>query len=180
MNLQSHFILMSDYNQRMNRQCYKAVKDLNDSDINKDRGAFFKSIIGTLNHILVGDIIWLTRFSKHSERYISLATLSDFPKPNGLDDIIFSKFTLLLGFREKVDLLICQWLKSETNENDFNTLLEYSNTKGVLSKRDFGGLLSHFFNHQTHHRGQLSALLNQIKIDVGVTDFLLEIPDNLT
>jgi len=169
---------MSDYNQRMNRQFYKVVKELNYSDINEDRGAFFKSIIGTLNHILVGDLIWLTRFSKHSERYISLATLSDFPQPKGLDDVLFSNFTLLLEARKKVDLLICQWLKSETKENDFDTLLEYSNTKGVVSKRDFGELVSHLFNHQTHHRGQLSTLLNQIKLDVGVTDLLIEIPEH--
>ena len=178
MNLQNHFILMSVYNQRMNRQFYKVVKELNDSDINEDRGAFFKSIIGTLNHILVGDLIWLTRFSKHSERYTSLATLSDLPQPKGLDDVLFSNLTLLLESRKKVDFLICQWLKNETKENDFNTLLEYSNTKGVVSKRDFGELLSHLFNHQTHHRGQLSTLLNQLKLDVGVTDFLIEIPEN--
>ena len=178
MNLQSHFILMSDYNQRMNCQFYKVVKKLNDSDINEDLGAFFKSIIGTLNHILVGDIIWLTRFSKHSERYISLAALSDLPKPKSLDDVLFSNFSLLFEFRKKVDLLICQWLKSETKENDFNSLLEYSNTKGVVSKRDFGELVSHLFNHQTHHRGQLSTILNQMKLDVGVTDFLMEIPEN--
>jgi uncharacterized damage-inducible protein DinB len=169
---------MSDYNQRMNSQFYKAIKELSESDMNEDRGAFFKSIIGTLNHILVGDLIWLTRFSKHSERYISLATLSDLPKPEGLDDVVLSNFTLLLEAREKVDLLICQWLKSETKENDFDTSLEYSNTKGVVSKRDFGELVSHLFNHQTHHRGQLSTLLNQMKLDIGVTDFLLEIPEH--
>lgn len=178
MNLQSHFILMADYNQRMNRQFYKVVKELNDSDINEDRGAFFKSIIGTLNHILVGDLIWLTRFSKHSERYISLATIADFPKPKGLDDIIFSNFTLLYEAREKVDMLLCTWLQNETLEIDFDKLLAYSNTKGVVSKRDFGELVSHLFNHQTHHRGQLSTLLNQLKLDIGVTDYLFEIPEH--
>jgi len=177
MNLQGHFILLSEYNQRMNRQLYGAIKELSVNDLNEDRGAYFKSIIGTLNHILVGDIIWLTRFSKHSKRYTSLVALLDLPKPKGLDDVVFSDFTLLLEAREKVDLLICNWLESETKENDFNELLEYSNTKGIVSKRDFGELVSHLFNHQTHHRGQLSTLLNQIQLDVGVTDFLLEIPE---
>ena len=180
MNLQSHFILMSDYNQRMNSQFYSVVKELGDYDINKDRGAYFQSILGTLNHILVGDIIWLTRFSKHSTRYVSLTALSDFPKPKGLDDIVFSNFTLLFAAREKVDLLICQWLKREAKETDFDELLAYSNTKGVVSKRDFGELVSHLFNHQTHHRGQLSTLLNQIKLDIGATDYLFEIPEHQT
>ncbi|MFT6986914.1 MAG: putative damage-inducible protein DinB [Psychromonas sp.] len=178
MNLQSHFILMSDYNQRMNSQIYNLVKELDERDVNDDRGAYFKSIIGTLNHILVGDLIWLTRFSKHSNRYRSLVDLSDLPKPKGLDDIIFSDLSLLLEARQKVDLSICRWLKNETIENDFDKLLAYSNTKGVVSKRDFGELISHLFNHQTHHRGQLSTLLNQMKLDIGVTDYLFEIPEN--
>lgn len=178
MNLQSHFILMSDYNQRMNNQFYRAIKELGEHQINKDRGAYFKSIMGTLNHLLVGDIIWLTRFSKHSPRYLSLQTLSDLPKPKGLNDILFSNFELLLEARNKVDLLICQWLNIEVEENDFNALLAYSNTKGVVSRRDFGELVSHLFNHQTHHRGQLSTLLNQMNLDIGATDYLFEIPEH--
>ncbi|MFA0115644.1 DinB family protein [Vibrio sp. 10N.261.46.E11] len=178
MNLQSHFTLMSDYNQRMNNQFYRIVEELNDFDRTENRGAFFKSIIGTLNHILVGDLIWLTRFSKHSDRYVSLATLSDLPKPNGLDDVIIPDFTLLFETRKKVDFLICKWLKSEVEENDFKMLFEYSNSKGVVSKRDFGELVSHLFNHQTHHRGQLSTLFTQMKLDIGGTDFLSEIPDH--
>lgn len=177
MNLQNHFILMSEYNRRMNNQIYKVVRGLEESELHEDRGAFFKSIIGTLNHILVGDIIWLTRFSKHSERYISLAELAEFPKPKGLDHILFSNLISLIEAREKVDLLIYSWLKNETKEGDFNKLLGYSNTKGIVSKRDFGELISHLFNHQTHHRGQLSTLLNQMNLDIGATDFLFAIPE---
>jgi len=178
MNLQSHFILMSKYNLRMNNQVYNFIRELNDVELNRDRGAYFQSIMGTLNHILVGDLIWLTRFSTHSERYVSLLALSMFPKPSGLNSIVFSSLSSLIEAREKIDLLLCNWLENETNENDFNELLSYSNSKGVESERDFGELLSHLFNHQTHHRGQLSTLLHQIKIDVGVTDFLYEIPDS--
>ncbi|CAM3083108.1 DinB family protein [Moritella viscosa] len=53
----------------------------------------------------------------------------------------------------------------------------YSNTAGAVSERNFGALVSHLFNHQTHHRGQLSTILNQLDIDVGVTDLLIEIED---
>jgi len=53
----------------------------------------------------------------------------------------------------------------------------YANTAGVVSERNFGALVSHLFNHQTHHRGQLSTILNQLDIDVGVTDLLIEIED---
>lgn len=177
MKLQSHFILMSDYNQRINSQIYNVVKELGETQINADRGAYFKSIIATLNHLFVGDLIWLARFSLHCERYLSLQALSVFPQPTGLDNILFANFTSLFEARKKVDLLLCKWLKNEVQENDFNGSLRYCNSKGVVSERDFGELVSHLFNHQTHHRGQLSTLLNQMGYDIGVTDFLLEIPE---
>jgi uncharacterized damage-inducible protein DinB len=74
-------------------------------------------------------------------------------------------------------LLISNGLNNETEEIDFNESLTYSNSKGIMNERDSGELLSHLFNHQTHHRGQLSTLLNQMKHNVGIMFFLLEIPD---
>ncbi|WP_083849942.1 DinB family protein [Moritella dasanensis] len=55
--------------------------------------------------------------------------------------------------------------------------LVYSSTSGVVSERNFSALVSHLFNHQTHHRGQLSAVLHQLNINVGITDFFINIPD---
>lgn len=107
-----------------------------------------------------------------------MLALSTYPKPTSLNSTVFSSLSSLIEAREKIDLLICNWLENETKENDFNKLLAYSNTKGVISECDFGELVSHLFNHQTHHRGQLSTLLNQINSDIGVTDFLCEIPDS--
>lgn len=177
MNQLSHFILMADYNHRMNSQFSEVIAKLSDEENNEDLGAYFTSIMGTLNHILVGDIIWLSRFSAHSSNYIALKSVLELPKPNGLNDMIFSEFNSFKIAREKVDLLLSNWLKNEAKENDFTKNLEYSNTKGIISIRNFGELLCHLFNHQTHHRGQLSALLNQKGLDVGVTDFLIDIPE---
>jgi len=92
--------------------------------------------------------------------------------------MVFSSIESLFQVREKVDSLICSWIKDEAKDGDFNGYLEYANMKGVVSKRDFGELVSHLFNHQTHHRGQVTTLLNQMGHDVGMTDFLFEIPDN--
>ncbi|MAC46924.1 MAG: hypothetical protein CMI12_08730 [Oceanospirillum sp.] len=58
--------------------------------------------------------------------------------------------------------------------------MSYSNTQGIVSQRNFAELVSHLFNHQTHHRGQVSTLLSQNGIDIGITDFLMEIPDKNT
>jgi uncharacterized damage-inducible protein DinB len=177
MNLLSHFILMADYNHRMNIQFSDVIDKLSHEKTSEDLGAYFSSIIGTLNHILVGDIIWLSRFSTHSDDYLSLKSVLELPKPKGLNDILFPEFSSFKIAREKVDFLLSNWLKNEANANDFSNNLEYSNTKGIISIRNFGELLCHLFNHQTHHRGQLSTLLNQQGIDVGVTDFLIEIPE---
>lgn len=172
-----HYLLLANYNQRMNRQIYESIEFLHPETLLEDRGAFFKSILGTLNHILVGDLIWLQRFSSFSTRYNSLIKLSALPRPNGLDDLLYLDLSALKISREQVDASIVEWLKHEAHRDDFDKNLLYSNTAGVVSERNFGALVSHLFNHQTHHRGQLSTVLHQLNINVGITDFLIDIPD---
>ncbi|MEC8081230.1 MAG: DinB family protein, partial [Pseudomonadota bacterium] len=65
MTVKAHFELLATYNQWMNNKVYEAALRLENTELTKDRGAFFGSILGTLNHIYVGDIIWLKRFSSH-------------------------------------------------------------------------------------------------------------------
>ncbi|MGR0278697.1 DinB family protein [Marinomonas dokdonensis] len=81
MSKMDHFQLMSTYNIRMNRQVYNAALSLPEALREQDMGAFFKSISGTLNHILVGDVIWFSRFAKHSENYLSLCKLPKLSNP---------------------------------------------------------------------------------------------------
>jgi len=177
MNFLSHFILMADYNRRINNQILNIIAPLTDEQLLEDRGAYFNSIIGTLNHILVGDIIWLTRFSCHREYYASLQSVTQLAKPKGLNDVVSPQLSQFEIARQTADSTLCHWLNNEVMLEDFNKNLTYTNTKGIVSIRNFGELLSHLFNHQTHHRGQLSTLLNQLQLDIGVTDFLIEIPD---
>lgn len=173
-----NYLLFAEYNQRMNKQVYQAIEPLSNETINQDSGLFFQSILGTLNHLLVGDLIWLRRFSYFSERYVSLASLVSWPVPTSLSDILYRDFSELRQARESLDRLIVEWLTNEVYSEDFIHKLVYANTAGVVSERNFGALISHLFNHQTHHRGQLTTVLSQLGIDVGVTDFLLEIPDD--
>ncbi len=171
----THFQYMANYNQRLNTQVYEAAEQLSSEELAADMGAFFKSILGTLNHILVGDLFWLNRFAA-IESFTSLQALKDFPKPNKLDQILFEDFQQLKQSRIKLDSLISEWLHTNATETDFQQNLTYKNSKGEASTRNFGELLHHLFNHQTHHRGQVSTLLSQKGIDVGVTDFLIDIP----
>lgn len=178
MNVKSHFQLMANYNSRMNDQILSIIESLELIDLTENKGAYFQSIIGTLNHILVGDIIWLSRFNLHSECYISLKDVTKLPKPQGLSDILYLDFKSYKRARKIVDFAVINWLNKDVDVSDFNRNLEYSNTAGIKSSRNFGELLSHLFNHQTHHRGQLSTLLNQMGHDIGATDFLFDIPES--
>lgn len=173
-----HFQLMADYNCRMNRQVYQASSQLGKGDLQKDVGAFFGSVLGSLNHILVGDLVWLARFSNHSNDYESLKQLDKYRKPMQLNSLLYPEFSELYNVRQEVDLMIQTWVRNETKEEHFELDLTYSNTKDETSSRCFGELVSHLFNHQTHHRGQITTLLYQFGYDVGVTDFLIDIPDN--
>ncbi len=78
--------------------------------------------------------------------------------------------------RRCIDQMILS-LCSELNETDLEHWLSYNNSKGLPFHKNFGSLLQHLFNHQTHHRGQVSTLLYQQGIDVGVTDLLMKIDE---
>lgn len=171
--------MMANYNSRMNHQILNVVDSLSVIDLTENKGAYFQSIIGTLNHILVGDIIWLSRFNLHSKNYKSLKEVTELPKPESLHDILYLDLASYAHARKIVDSAIIKWLNKDIDVSDFNRNLEYSNTAGVKSSRDFGELVSHLFNHQTHHRGQVSTLLNQMGHDIGATDFLFDIPEIL-
>lgn len=168
---------MSGYNARVNNQLYEAASRLSDSDLARDEGAFFGSILGTLNHLLVVDLLWLIRFKDHSDRYISLEKISNYPSPTALDEVLYPDFEELGKVRKEIDEIIINWIDNETEESDFQRSLAYENSRGTTSIRNFGEMVFHFFNHQTHHRGQASTLLSQHGLDVGVTDFIIDIPE---
>lgn len=175
MTLKENFELMAEYNQWMNKSIYSAASQLSASDLAEDRGAFFGSIIGTLNHLLVGDTIWLKRFAEHPAKLKSLEHFHEIESPNALDSILHENFEELHQSRLKMDHLIREF-SSELTDVVLLSSLSYKNTKGELFKKNLGALVQHFFNHQTHHRGQVTTLLNQFGIDVGMTDLLVHIP----
>ena len=85
MTEQSHFALLADYNQWMNRKLYAAAGTLDAEALARDRGAFFGSILGTLNHLVVADTIWLKRFAAHPAHARALDALAEVPSPTALD-----------------------------------------------------------------------------------------------
>ncbi|NRB39549.1 MAG: damage-inducible protein DinB [Pseudomonadales bacterium] len=174
--MKENFELMSEYNAYMNENIYAVASKLDMQALTKDRGAFFKSIMGTLNHILVGDIIWLKRIANHPMNLSSLHEMHQISKPNSLDEIIFPDLKSLQRERKKLDLIIHNFV-NEISEEHINSTLIYTNTQGEAFSKKLSYILQHLFNHQTHHRGQVSVLLSQSGIDLGATDLLMVMPN---
>ena len=168
--------MLASYNRWMNRRVYDAAATLTHDALVADRGAFFGSILGTLNHLVVTDTIWLKRFAAAPDAPAVLAALDDTPMPTTLDAAPYATLPLLRERRESLDALILQWIATLTPLH-LAASLTYTSTRGAHFTRDVLGVVTHLFNHQTHHRGQVTTLLSQAGVDVGVTDLLAMPPD---
>lgn len=178
MNRIDHIGLMAAYNTWMNRKLYEAASRLTEDELSADRGAFFGSIIGTLNHLVVADTVWLKRFATHPGRQAALEPIRPLPAPLSLDQILYPDISSLSEQRNLLDSVISDWAASLV-EADLDHVLHYHSMKGVAADKSFFALVMHFFNHQTHHRGQVTTLFSQLGIDVGVTDLLMLVPDEV-
>ena len=167
---------LAEYNKLMNQRLYEAASRLSDDELKMDRGAFFKSVLGTLNHILVGDIVWLKRFSKHPSGKKSLSYITNLDTPKSLDTILFEDLISMRIEREKIDNVIIQWIAT-LSTRDIKDYIMYENMEGLGFKKKYSSLINHLFLHQIHHRGQVTTLLSQSGIDFGDTDLIEIIPD---
>jgi uncharacterized damage-inducible protein DinB len=187
MSQNTNFKLLSDYNSWMNSKLYDAAATLSAANLVADRGAFFGSILGTLNHIVVADTVWLQRFAKpasslqpphHPEPHAALANICELLTPTSLSTILFTDLAELRQRRMLLDAAISSWV-TKLSDDDLAQSVPYSNMKGTPQRKPLDSLLLHFFNHQTHHRGQASTLLFQAGVDIGVTDLLALIPNTV-
>ncbi len=152
----NYYSVMATYNQWMNQKLYAVCAEISDVDRKADRGAFFKSIHGTLNHILIADRIWLGRFTQQ-------------PFTAQLDQELYGDFSELRAQRERLDRTISDWAR-DLAPDWLNTDFTYTNSSGFTRTLPHWLLVTHMFNHQSHHRGQLTTLLNQMGYQSGVTD----------
>jgi len=161
------------YNQWMNRKHFDAAAVIGDEYLHRNSGAFFGSI---LNHLAVADTLWLKRFAAHPAQFQSLRFLSDIAAPTSLDQPLCSTLTEMMALRTTLDDAIIKFC-AELNDALLDSPFEYTSTKGILGRKILGDVLMHFFNHQTHHRGQVTTLFSQLGVDVGATDFILLAPN---
>ena len=152
-----NFRLLAAYNTLANERLYDACAELADAELRKQRPAFFKSILGTLNHIMVGDRIWLARFE--GEEVAS----------TGLDAILYDDFGQLRGARIFEDTRIEDFAEA-IDEAFLERAIEYRNNEGKVFLDPVRLLVAHMFNHQTHHRGQIHDMLTQTDVAPPVLD----------
>ncbi len=143
-----HFKIMAAYNRWANGRLYDACAGLGDAERKRDRAAFFGSIHNTLNHILVGDRVWLGRIEGLDSSGIPL------------DAILFDDFSQLRRARDGEDAHIDRVLAAMT-EDQLTGDLTYSNLAGTPLRTPMRLVWTHMFNHETHHRGQIHDMLSQ-------------------
>lgn len=178
MLLEQDFRHMAHYNRWMNERLYAAAAALEPAQLRDDRGAFFGSLLATLHHVLVADTIWMQRFAAHPRGFSALAPIMDWPTPTSVAGHNVDDFEVLRADRHTMDAVI-EALTAEAVDADYAQPLAYRNTRGQAFCKPFGLVLRHVFNHQTHHRGQVTTLFSQVGVDVGVTDLLVLLPEHV-
>jgi uncharacterized damage-inducible protein DinB len=148
--MRQHFMMFAAYNQWANSRIYDAAADLDEEEFNRDVGAFFGSMMGTLNHLLTADRIWMKRFTGEGDA------------PTMLNAILHRALPGLRVAREAEDKRIVDWIgglsdKALTGRFTYMTVSDMRTVSQRLAPA-----LDHVFNHQTHHRGQAHAILTML------------------
>jgi uncharacterized damage-inducible protein DinB len=151
MNPLEHFQMLARYNRIANERLYEKCAQLGPEEYRKQRQGSFGSIHALLNHILLGDRIWMSRFQGGGATTPVLST------------VLFEDFSELYAARKEFDLQIETFFANATPES-LNRSITYTNSKGQQYSDEVSVAISHMFNHQTHHRGQIHVMLSQTSV----------------
>jgi uncharacterized damage-inducible protein DinB len=150
MTLSPHYQMFGRYNAWANKRLYDAAAQLSLEQYRADRGAFFKSVHGTLNHLLATDRIWMQRFTGTGTA------------PDRLDAILFETLDELLPAREAEDRRIVNFVDGLDDTRLAGSIRYRRVSSPEVFEQPLAPALAHWFNHQTHHRGQVHALLTAL------------------
>lgn len=154
---------MARYNAWQNRQVSQLVEHMPRAELERDRGAFFGSILGTLNHLLWADLIWMARFDGGP------------PPEGGIADspALCPTIGAWSAERFRTDGRITRWAEALDNVDLQGDLTWHSGVLGRQVSKPFALCVVHMFNHQTHHRGQIHAMLTAAGLQAPVSDLFL-------
>ena len=157
----AHYRMFGRYNAWANSRLYDATARLSTEQYRADRGAFFKSVRGTLNHLLVTGRIWMQRFTGEGDA------------PNRLDAILFESFDDLRAARVAEDRRIVDFVDRLDDGRIAGTIKYCRVSSPEEFEQQLAPALAHWFNHQTHHRGHVHALLTGLVGEAPELDLLI-------
>jgi uncharacterized damage-inducible protein DinB len=151
--MRAYFQMFAGYNAWANHRLHAACALLDEADYKAERGAFFGSIHGALNHLIVTDRMWLARLRGEAL------------PPQGLDAVIFHDLSTLREARTHEDAALSSHVAALTEDQLAGAFRWTRVADGSVVTQPLWATLTHVFNHQTHHRGQVHGLLSQAGID---------------
>jgi len=169
---QGHFLRLAQYNTWLNGQLYGLLDTLDDTERKRDRGAFFGSIHATLDHLLLGDRMWLGRFQKSPLPFPSLETADLIYQIEDLGQGVCPDYEDLRREHKRTDAVLEAFVRDLTPKL-IDEELAYTNSRGIDFSHPVWHVVAHIFNHQTHHRGQVTTLLSQQGLDPGMMDLIV-------
>lgn len=158
--LAAHYRMFGRYNEWANGRLFAAAGQLTSEQYRTDGGAFFKSVHGTLNHLLATDRIWMQRFTGEGDA------------PDRLDAILYETFDELRAARQAEDERIVDFVDGLDDKRIAATIKYRRVSSPQQFEQQLAPALAHWFNHQTHHRGQAHALLTGLVSEAPELDLL--------
>ena len=148
--------LYAEYNSHANKEMNKLISNLQQAEWEKEFNGYYKSIKALCSHLYIGDFAWLKRFGfLRTFNYLNDPAFNNNYSWGSSPFITIDEY---LKMRIELDSIINSFA-GELQQDDFGKNIQYKNWKGENQNRNFGGLLIHVFNHQTHHRGMISLYL---------------------
>jgi uncharacterized damage-inducible protein DinB len=166
MGMKAHFRTMAAYNRWANARLYETAGKLSQAELDAPRSGFFPSLMKTLNHILVGDTVWMGRLDGTGHSGVTR-----------LDQVLHGEFAALQAARSAMDARIVAFV-GDIAEQRLREMLIYRNMAGEPMETRVDHVLAHFFNHQTHHRGQAHAMLSSTEVAPPMLDLIYYLRDH--
>ena len=169
------FQAFATYNGSVNQSVLKLLEPLRKEQIMMETKAYYPSIFETLFHNMISDLNWLKRYRdafKENKALINSKLIS--LEEKGLRKEFESDYTKLFRYRKQMDDVIIQFV-NELDESKMYSVIKYKNYKGEDVEKEIWKTLLHWFNHQTHHRGQISVLLDMVGVDHDYSSMMTRI-----
>ena len=174
-NVKEIYKLLAKYNQITNQDLITILREVDANKLSENLGSYYSSILGILNHHLLADIGWIRVLGTHIKTLDFVGPLLDRfpnkrPPPN---ELIWNSLDDYVPVRVEIDQLL-ERVVENLNSTDYYTIFSVEGRRGKMDYVTWKVLL-HLFNHQTHHRGSVSVLLDQLGIQNDYSNLLWKV-----